>query len=767
MAKTLLDILAELANKIKEFDQCARTVLSNELQQRTELIPIINTGEAAEELRTFLNDLDDSNADCAEKLRNLFGIDHDLSDADLALINAGVLVQEGDVSDRAHMCRDAQRKLSQVIGPLFDPGIFNSAYLVSAYFSTQIYPTYDRMLGGILRGECIDPDLILGAFDTLGQGVLSHSMYDELQKLQGNFTELDLRGLPELHVQICSSFGECVEQYKQTRAMDSSVLDYLLSRYELVPSMENLKKLLAQYRDERFPDQYKVYHSLCMECDKLRREIERLRAVIQMYYALRHGALQTSAPQEPTLRKAEELLRKKQAILDRIEYTADPQTFTDYDPEVSFTYAQILLLRGSQTEEVYAQVQHFLNSYLSHSAGTVTNHFANKITANGMLYMLNVSMPFNPADTLRDVLVQRALELEKGDPQYSCGFAYYIDMLWVLGQMPHAEDIITGSIEPRCLDAVKKGFDFRSLVDKVLITSHRVGVISCLSNASIVSGCLEPIDPEISRQYAHVLLALICQELQQHQAALAYLHAATAWRFTDLNMRESIMRIFGVNTHAESIGLFRGLIRTLEGEMDVYCMRIRDYKMAHMPDSDSQDAKMDEKVLAQIRYVDEQVLPTIQSIIDRIEKIRVAKENNCLVEFLTIVRAKLEAIANIPLRQLEPHIQVIISNTIKQILDIINREYLIFSVNPKILPPGLGEIIEQLKPFAPEVFQAYQELAKPFRGIIEFCYQQIPVLAASDNMHRMFHHQDPIAPDAAVQASPEAGLGDIPNPGSY
>jgi hypothetical protein len=132
-----------------------------------------------------------------------------------------------------------------------------------------------------------------------------------------------------------------------------------------------------------------------------------------------------------------------------------------------------------------------------------------------------------------------------------------------------------------------------------------------------------------------------------------------------------------------------------------------------------------------------------------------------------VVRKELAVITNITLCKSDSHIQMIINNTIKQILDIINREYLIFSVDPKILPPDVARIIQQLRPFAPEVFKAYQELARSFQEIVNFRYQQLQIPDAqecaglSGNIHTMFG--SPV-PEAAYPATPGEGQGDGPAP---
>jgi hypothetical protein len=715
MPKTLLDIFADLENLVKKFDEKAQELLLSRLQDSTVLVNRIDVDGKAKDLCTFLGLSDSDSERCQDKLRDLFNLDHDLTDADLALINSGCLIKEGDKSDWAARCREVQRKLSNFISG-FQSEEVDHVYLVSAYFSIQINQTYDRSLGKVVRGEYRAGDQICGALDTFTLGPLGGAMRNALERLSGVFDKRDIQPLLTSYNQISFDVSALVDLFAQGNHVDFDFLDLLMRRYELDSHPENLASLLELYSHEEFVTRYRKYCALSVECKLLSARIEQLQRAIRMYdaFAMRNACM-PPALQESELQRTRITLERKQIILRHFQQmieqqvkpvTDDLEANPDYNPETNFCYAQMLLLQNALTTELATQVEYHLTLYVKE-----INHVADKITAYGILYILQLCLPTprdkcQAHDKLPETLLQRALQLEEQQPQGACGFGYFIGMLDHIRQR---HQIIT-DIVPMCSRAIRRGFNFQALIDQILL---RGTLRECLFDVHIITH-LQPIDPAVSKQYAYILRALICQEFGDYQLALSFLETQKETRFPDAGIRAAIACVFGRVTHDESMELFSRLLSPLEWERQRHPEWIKlDYTKISTSLTKIKEAKVD--------------------------------KNYSVVRFLNVVSRELNVIKQLNFK--DKFIKIIIQNTVKQILDIINREYLIFSVSSRVLSPELTKSKESLMKVVPEVLAAYEELARPFLGIMEYCYSQ-RVAKFSDNPHGMFCHMDKAAAPA-------------------
>ena len=673
MAKELIDVFAALENNIEEFCRISKATLLSRLQKSTELVVQIDE----------------------PKLRDLFEFPAPLTDADLALINAGC-IEPGDTSARAKECRAEQRKLSQLINKQYNPAVINSVFLIATYFSIQLDKRYQQTISKIIEQKLNDIEDINGAF----AGFYGGEDASYVENMRSDLKKLKLTNLSELFEQIIQNLNELADLFEKGKKIDFDEFALLFQRH----------------------------YKLSQQCNILSAKIQELENALYLHNALLTvNRVYVSAPQESELQENQGLLAIKRETLANVQelirlrvrpITAEGEDNPHYDPETTFYYARMLLLHNSSNPTLYTRIEYYLNLCLPSESVSKNN----KIVACGMLYLLQIYLPKSKdkhqgKDLLSENLVKTALQLEEQPAEHTCGFGYVVGVLHhfslIVQLRMHRKrslaDEINREILPICMKAAKKGFDFRALINQIL---SRGSLPESLFDFHIITH-LDPIDPAISEQYAYILFALICQELGEYQLAVQSLDTQRESRFADIRIQEPIARI----NHYESISLFYGLVRTLEGEITALCTK--NPENSEMPDIQS-------------------------NIIGSVDGILQAKRNShCLVEFLEIVRQNLEIITNAECDQR------LIQNTIKQILDIINREYLIFSVNPDTLPSDLNKKIQEIKVFAPEVFQAYQDLARPFSGIMEYCCQQMrPGVKLSSNGYSMFscNAQSPAEP---------------------
>jgi|GEM_PF-5415066 len=644
----------------------------------------------------------------------------------------------GQTQDPIGEKRELQGQLTHAIDQIRkdfqgNPDMRRVIDIIQLFINVNIHYSLDQLLAGsitqrnplsdIMKNFCVQ----IRACNRLLQKIkeqlpfvndsISHRE-DELTAIQErvNLIQQNLIGLSDLYIDL---------------------LEVLQKQYELNPTSENFDALINRYKKEDIERQFRGVQELGCECNNIQQRISDLQRRDRTFTSLtvtRGTMFAMPIGFEAEITRLRLLLTIHQKILKQFMDIIKSRTRPfdsetgvkneSYDSDAAYHYAVILLYNKEPNKATF-----YLDMYVKNNPTRLDY----QLRAYCLLYIIFTNYPMEQGQvtTLQSYL-NNAEALETVDNR-TFGIGHYLHVLHnfslinnilkqhkeivedsartsgvdkreqetVHSQLPWQRNteimLLIAEIYKRCCAAANKGFDFRLFVNEITRPSNADRTITqLLFNAEMVHN-LRSMSPATSSEYAKIFLALVCQNLGQIDLARRYLLDINHIIIGNENRMHCEITQYAQRKieeryeHNISLALLNGICQQVQGAIEG-------------------PERIYQKCFLSI-------------LLDFLKRIYQAKQQNKNpMDFLNIIFSHLNDLSQHP--GLKTCDQELLKSVIKQLINIIDSEYLIFSANPEKLENAkLRDVVIKLVKLLKESSIAHdclENLLKPALPFREF-----------------------------------------------
>jgi hypothetical protein len=472
------------------------------------------------------------------ELSRVFDISEDeIRDKHIAWMNKNW----GQEGERKMERRESQRKVTTAIDQLRrssttdNPKIQDTIEIIQLYMHVNLADTLDQGLAACITQE-INIWTMMNEFTSMSIGPFRNIFGKNERIAQSLIGELDA-----IQKKV-NAIKDQAERHQEDLRID--LLEVLQRQYELENSAGNYDALMECYRQGNIDRQYGKVRDLQDDCAAITAKIYDLRdrdrsaAVLPSH----QGFFCEETRFAVEIRAAERLLQLRKGFLARFCEVISLRTSRldcatgelneAYDSDAVYLYA-VRLLRDKQPDKAARRLADYLRDPRRRDY---------HLKAYCLLYIIFTNQPLEKGqETTLQHYLYKALELENApaDPGITdsrpLGIGHY---LHVLHHLKCGGTSRMDAVSQHCFAAADKGFDFKSLVEKMM-GQHALDMDQVLFDFESVAD-LRQMNPERSREYARIFLALICQKLNFYDEAQQHLLAIDTGTIVDRSHRSVI-----------------------------------------------------------------------------------------------------------------------------------------------------------------------------------------------------------------------------------